>query len=167
MLATHAAVQRTLPTRWARSPRPTVAEASTPEPSDAPDDDAVYAALRLRVLRTALRSHPAARLLTPWVRGLRLFTPNGGEEDAEVDHPLAAVSAPDRAAFALRTVEGLSPERAAEVLRQPERRTRRWRWPWPWPWPDRSPPVRTRCRRPSTGAPSGYSPPTCCAVAVR
>ncbi|WP_416873846.1 hypothetical protein [Kitasatospora sp. SC0581] len=122
VLAAHCAVQRALPTRWARTDR-TAVRPSAPGPSDAPEgtdapDDPAYAALRLRVLRAALRPRPAARLLTPRVWGLRLFTPHGGEGDAELDHALAALSAPARAAFALRTVEGLSIERAAEVLRQ-------------------------------------------------
>ncbi|MFE7589068.1 hypothetical protein ACFU6K_06670 [Kitasatospora sp. NPDC057512] len=128
VLAAHAAVQRALPTRWARTDR-TAVRKSAPGPSDVPGsmdtpdtpytpDDPDYAALRLRVLRAALRPRPAARLLTPRVWGLRLFTPHGGEGDAELDHALAALAAPARAAFALRTVEGLSVERAAEVLRQ-------------------------------------------------
>ncbi|WP_051830285.1 hypothetical protein [Streptomyces novaecaesareae] len=107
VLAAHAAVQHALPFRWARRTEP-----------DAAETDPVYADLRLRVLRAALRPHPAARLLAPRAWGLRLFTPHGGEEDAALDHALAALDAPARAAFGLRTVEGLDAEQAAEVLRQ-------------------------------------------------
>ncbi len=107
VLAAHAAVQRALPFRWTRRDEPTAAET-----------DPAYAALRLRVLRAALRPHPAARLLAPRVLGLRLFTPQGGEEDAELDHALSALDAPARAAFGLRAVEGLDERRCAEVLRQ-------------------------------------------------
>ncbi|MFF7988990.1 hypothetical protein ACFZDG_04235 [Kitasatospora xanthocidica] len=88
------------------------------DPAATGTTDPVYAALRLRVLRAALRPRPATRLLAPRVWGLRLFTPHGGEEDAELDHALAALDAPSRTAFALRTVEGLNAEQAAAVLRQ-------------------------------------------------
>ncbi|MEU3574065.1 hypothetical protein AB0E96_37505, partial [Kitasatospora sp. NPDC036755] len=128
VLAAHTAVQRALPTRWTRRPGPAAGERTTeppdtpnsPDTPDTPDgpDDPVYAALRLRVLRAALRPRPAGRLLQPRVWGLRLFTPHGGEQDAALDHALAALAAPARAAFALRTVEGLGPESVAEVLRQ-------------------------------------------------
>ncbi|MFD4535715.1 hypothetical protein ACFWNL_29510 [Kitasatospora sp. NPDC058397] len=107
VLAAHATVQRALPSRWTRPAGPPAA-----------DEDPVYAALRLRVLRAALRTHPARRLPAPRIWGLRLFTPHGGEEDAALDHALAALDAPARAAFALRAVEGLTPEQAAGVLRQ-------------------------------------------------
>ncbi|MFF4815960.1 hypothetical protein ACFY2K_15390 [Kitasatospora sp. NPDC001309] len=132
VLAAHAAVQRALPFRWTRRTAP--APASTPPPTPASTDpagsaptttgtdpgtdpDPVYAALRLRVLRTALRPRPAARLLAPRVWGLRLFTPHGGERDAALDHALAALDAPARAAFALHVVEGLDGPEALEVLR--------------------------------------------------
>ncbi|MFD7593482.1 hypothetical protein ACFV6D_10670 [Kitasatospora sp. NPDC059812] len=107
VLAAHATVQRALPSRWTRPAGPPAA-----------DEDPVYAALRLRVLRAALRPHPARRLPAPRTWGLRLFTPHGGEEDAALDHALAALDAPARAAFALRAVEGLTPEQAAGALRQ-------------------------------------------------
>ncbi|MFE6051313.1 hypothetical protein ACFQ6N_11180 [Kitasatospora sp. NPDC056446] len=137
VLAAHAAAQRALPFRWSghtsrstgtdrtgttdrtahtdRADKATPADRAEPAAAEA---DPVYAALRLRVLRTALRPRPSARLFAPRVWGLRLFTPHGGEEDAELDHALSALDAPARAAFALRTVEGLDAERAAEVLRQ-------------------------------------------------
>ncbi|MFD8786108.1 hypothetical protein [Kitasatospora sp. NPDC059599] len=107
VLAAHNAVQRALPFRWTRRTEPDVTEA-----------DPVYAALRLRVLRAALRPRPAARLTAPRVWGLRLFTPHGGEEDAGLDRVLATLDAPARAAFALRTVDELGPQQAAEVLRR-------------------------------------------------
>ncbi|MFF1906926.1 hypothetical protein [Kitasatospora sp. NPDC058218] len=107
VLAAHAAVQRALPSRRTR----------LEEPADA-GEDPLYAALRLRVLRAALRPRPADRLLTPRVWGLRLFTPGGGEQDAALDRELTALEAPARSAFALLTVEELTPGRAAEVLRR-------------------------------------------------
>ncbi|WP_259471003.1 hypothetical protein [Streptomyces sp. 1114.5] len=109
VLAAHAVVQRALPFRWTRRTEPAAAEAEA---------DPVYAELRLRVLRAALRPRPAGRLLAPRAWGLRLFTPHGGEEDAALDRALAALDAPPRAAFALRAVEGLDAEQAATVLRQ-------------------------------------------------
>ncbi|MFI9363823.1 hypothetical protein ACIG5E_22640 [Kitasatospora sp. NPDC053057] len=112
VLAAHGAVQRALPFRWTRRTEPTASLPAASEP------DPVYAALRLRVLRAALCPRPGARLLAPRVWGLRLFTPHGGEQDAALDHALAGLDAPARAAFALRVVEGLADERAAEVLRQ-------------------------------------------------
>ncbi|MER7769150.1 hypothetical protein [Kitasatospora sp. NPDC096140] len=130
VLAAHAAVHRALPFRWtrrdegARHDGTTLQDGTTRHDAPGADGpvaagaDPLYAALRLRVLRTALRPHPAARLLAPRVWGLRLFTPHGGEEDAGLDHALAALDAPARAAFALRTVEELSAGQAAEVLRQ-------------------------------------------------
>ncbi|MFJ1932071.1 hypothetical protein ACIOGZ_05260 [Kitasatospora sp. NPDC088160] len=107
VLAAHATVQRALPSRWTRPAGPPAA-----------DEDPVYAALRLRVLRAALRPHPARRLPAPRIWGLRLFTPHGGEEDAALDRALAALDAPARAAFALRAVEGLTPEQTAGALRR-------------------------------------------------
>ncbi|WP_158844924.1 hypothetical protein [Streptomyces sp. NRRL WC-3742] len=111
VLAAHAAVQRALPPPWPRRAE------QAPAAEQPPAEDEEYARLRLRVLRTALRPHPAHRLLAPRVWGLRLFTPHGGEEDAALDHALTALDAPTRAAYALRAVEGLAPEAATEVLR--------------------------------------------------
>ncbi|MEU6238245.1 hypothetical protein ABZ885_35240, partial [Kitasatospora sp. NPDC047058] len=110
-LAAHAAVQRALPLRRPRRPP----GLDTPAGHD---EDAVYAALRLRVLRAALRPWPADRLFAPRVWGLWLFTPGGGEEDAALDRALAALAAPARAGFALLAVEALAPGDAAEVLRR-------------------------------------------------
>ncbi|MEV0534890.1 hypothetical protein [Kitasatospora sp. NPDC050463] len=107
VLAAHAAVQRALPSRRTR----------LEEPADA-GEDPLYAALRLRVLRAALQPRPSDRLLTPRVWGLRLFTPGGGEQDAALDRELGALEAPARSAFALLTVEELTPGQAAEVLRR-------------------------------------------------
>ncbi len=110
VLAAHTAVQRALPTRWTRRTR-----GADPAPAD---EDPVYAALRLRVLREVLRPRPARRVLAPRVWGLRLFTPHGGEQDTALEHALAALDAPARAAFALRAVEDLTAAEAAEVLRR-------------------------------------------------
>ncbi|MER7848722.1 hypothetical protein ABTZ03_32835 [Kitasatospora sp. NPDC096077] len=125
VLAAHAAVQRALPFRWTRADRPSGPEADrtglvdrTGQADGSATTDPGYAALRLRVLRAALRPHPAARLLAPRVWGLRLFTPHGGEQDAALDHALAGLDAPARAAFALREVEGLDGPGAEQVLRE-------------------------------------------------
>ncbi|MFE2724846.1 hypothetical protein [Kitasatospora sp. NPDC059327] len=107
VLAAHAAVQRALPSRWTRREEPAGV-----------DEDPLYAALRLRVLRTALHPRPADRLLTPRVWGLRLFTPGGGERDAALDRELTALDPATRSAFALLAVEELTPGQAADVLRQ-------------------------------------------------
>ncbi|WP_369182090.1 hypothetical protein [Streptomyces sp. Y1] len=129
VLAAHAAAQRALPSRWSRGTEAPLAAPQSAAPQSAaspaapptlawPGEDEVYAALRLRVLRTALRPRPVRRVVAPRVWGLRLFTPHGGEEDAALDRALAALDAPARAAFALRAVEGLSAEAAVDVLRQ-------------------------------------------------
>ncbi|GAA2782110.1 hypothetical protein RMN57_34790 [Kitasatospora sp. CM 4170] len=110
VLAAHAAVQRALPSRWTL--RDLLAEPL------GPDEDPLYAALRQRVLRAALRPRPGERLLAPRVWGLRLFTPGGGEADAALDRGLAGLDAPARAAFALLAVDGLTPAQAAGALRQ-------------------------------------------------
>ncbi|MFJ8434061.1 hypothetical protein ACIQ9P_22435 [Kitasatospora sp. NPDC094019] len=107
VIAAHTAAQRALPSRWTR-------RSADPAPAD---QDPVYAALRLRVLRDVLRPRPARRPLAPRVWGLRLFTPHGGERDTALEHALAALDAPARAAFALRAGEGLTAAEAAEVLR--------------------------------------------------
>ncbi|MFJ4095097.1 hypothetical protein ACIPYS_26210 [Kitasatospora sp. NPDC089913] len=106
VIAAHAAAQRALPSRWTRR--------ADPAPGD---EDPVYAALRLRVLRDVLRPRPARLPLAPRVWGLRLFTPHGGEQDTALEQALAALDAPARAAFALRALEDLSVAEAAEVLR--------------------------------------------------
>ncbi|AUY47950.1 hypothetical protein EH183_02045 [Streptomyces sp. CB01881] len=110
VLAAHAAVQRALPSRWSRP--------AGPGAPAVPDEDPVYAALRLRVLRAALRPRTADRLLAPRVWGLRLFTPGGAEADAALDRELAGLDAPARAAFALLAGERLTPGQAEEVLRR-------------------------------------------------
>ncbi|MFF2041511.1 hypothetical protein ACFVVX_13845 [Kitasatospora sp. NPDC058170] len=127
VLAAHAVVQRSLPSRWTRADGLRTDRSGTDglradgpgtERPPEPEEDPVYAALRLRVLRAALRPRPVHRLLAPRVWGLRLFTPGGGEEDAALDRALAALDPPGRAAFALLAVERLPPGRAAEVLQQ-------------------------------------------------
>ncbi|MGA5820175.1 hypothetical protein ACPC54_20190 [Kitasatospora sp. NPDC094028] len=125
VLAAHAAVQHALPSRWSRrtgapppAGPPSTTTPTTPAAPAAPTEDEMYAALRLRVLRAALRPRPVRRVLAPRVWGLRLFTPHGGEEDAALDRALAALDAQARAAFALRAVEGLGAGAAADVLRQ-------------------------------------------------
>ncbi|MFI9330987.1 hypothetical protein ACIGZJ_26010 [Kitasatospora sp. NPDC052868] len=117
VLAAHAVVQRSLPSRWTRADGLRADRPRADGPPE-PEEDPVYAALRLRVLRAVLRPRPVHRLLAPRVWGLRLFTPGGGEEDAALDRALAALDPPGRAAFALLTVDRLPAGRAAGVLQQ-------------------------------------------------
>ncbi|MFD5915974.1 hypothetical protein ACFVYP_09390 [Kitasatospora sp. NPDC058201] len=130
VLAAHTAVQHALPYRRTRPVDPAGAPDEPGAPGADPVDggtakdgtadggDPLYDALRLTVLRAALRPRPAGRLLAPRVWGLRLFTPTGGEEDAALDRALAETGAPVRAAFALLAVEGIAPGRAAAVLQR-------------------------------------------------
>ncbi|MET9494028.1 hypothetical protein [Streptomyces sp. NPDC006552] len=121
VLMAHAAVQRALPgARAVRVPGPRAAQAG---PGGAED------ALRVRVLRTALaaahrpagwpRALPPPRTLLPRlpvVWGLRVFPRAGGAEEIALGQALAGASAPARAAFVLRRVDGCSTARAAGLL---------------------------------------------------
>ncbi|MFI7387806.1 hypothetical protein [Streptomyces sp. NPDC049813] len=121
VLMAHAAVQRALPgARPVRVPGPRSAQAG---PGGAED------ALRVRVLRAALagahrpagwpRALPPPRTLLPRlpvVWGLRVFPRAGGAEEIALGQALAGASAPARAAFVLRRVDGFSAGRAAALL---------------------------------------------------
>ncbi|MER8184854.1 hypothetical protein [Kitasatospora sp. NPDC094015] len=102
LLTAHGVVQRALPARGA---------AVTGDPA------AVYAALRVRVVRGALAAarRPGPRLL-PRVWGLRLFTADGTAAELAVDRALTELSPAGRAAYALRRAEQLPPEECARVL---------------------------------------------------
>ncbi|WP_405020696.1 hypothetical protein OHV05_31365 [Kitasatospora sp. NBC_00070] len=106
VLAAHATVQRALP-------------AGLPRPRAAGDGSGgqAYEELRLRVLRAALAPVRGRRPgFGPLVWGLRLFTPSGDQEELALDRELAGLAPAARAAFALRTVEGLTAGQAAELL---------------------------------------------------
>ncbi|RKE17687.1 hypothetical protein [Streptomyces sp. TLI_171] len=101
VMAAHAAVQRSLPARFARTGRGTA------------EDEDGYAAARVRVLRAALRRRAAGGLPRAW--GVRLFTPST-DADAELDARLATLPAAARAGFALQALDGLDRAAAAAVL---------------------------------------------------
>ncbi|TGA84164.1 hypothetical protein, partial [Streptomyces palmae] len=83
--------------------------------------------MRLRVVRAALSAGRARRFrwlprrgqlppLLPRVWGLRLVPRTGGVDQLVLDHALAKVSAPGRAAFVLRGLERLDDEEVRAVL---------------------------------------------------
>ncbi|MGW5236180.1 hypothetical protein ACWEQU_28795 [Streptomyces nodosus] len=89
--------------------------------------DGGYASLRLKVVRTALEAAGPRRRtawpkrsqlppLLPRVWGLRLLPFPGGGEELALDRRLSALSAPARAACALRTLEGLSEDAVRGLL---------------------------------------------------
>ncbi|MEV4612632.1 hypothetical protein AB0K43_08525 [Kitasatospora sp. NPDC049258] len=102
LLTAHGVVQRALPGRGAVR---------------AEDPEALYAALRVRVVRRALAAARRPRIgLLPRVWGLRLFTADGTAAELAVDRALAALSPAGRAAYALRRAEQLSPDATARLL---------------------------------------------------
>lgn len=121
VLMAHTAAQRALPAaRTAEVPRPRTPADGTSAAADA---------LRVRVLRSALAgSHrpsgwpavlPPPRSLVPrlpMVWGLRLFPRAGGADEAALGQALARASAPARAAFVLRKIDGFSDRRTAQLL---------------------------------------------------
>ncbi|MFD7317672.1 hypothetical protein [Streptomyces sp. NPDC059883] len=118
VLTAHATVQHVLPAARKGDPRARVPGQRTPSGS-------AYAWLRGQVLRAALThdqpsswwrvfaARPRAGL--PLVVGLRLFPRAGGTDELALDQALSTVSAPARAALALRVLEGLS-EQAVRAL---------------------------------------------------
>ena len=112
VLAAHSLVQRALPHRWpdllkTHQPRVPVPR-SSPEGTAAPADPA-YAHLRATVLAAALRDAPRRPGLLPRVWGLRLFPASSGADGLVLERELAALSAAERAAYALLALEELSP----------------------------------------------------------
>ncbi|MFI0240330.1 hypothetical protein [Streptomyces sp. NPDC016845] len=121
VLVAHAAAQRALPgARKARVPGPRTS-------GDGPE--AAADALRVRVLRAALTAAhrptgwpgvlPPPRALLPRlpvVWGLRLFPRAGGGEEIALGRALADASAPARAAFVLRAMDGFSDEHTEALL---------------------------------------------------
>ncbi|MFJ2671738.1 hypothetical protein [Streptomyces sp. NPDC087525] len=118
VLTAHATVQHVLPAARKGAPRARVPGQRTPSGS-------AYGWLRGQVLRAALThdqpspwwrvrsARPRAGL--PLVVGLRLFPRAGGTDELALDQALSTVSAPARAALALRVLEGLS-EQAVRAL---------------------------------------------------
>ncbi|MFF3482361.1 hypothetical protein ACFYXC_03690 [Streptomyces sp. NPDC002701] len=124
VLTAHALAQRTLPRGRSSGDTAIVPAQQTAEGRDG---DPGYAYVRLRVLRTALqagrpltfRAWPTrAQLppLLPQVWGLRLFPRSGGADELALDQRLSALSAPARAAYVLRGLEGLADADVREVL---------------------------------------------------
>nr|WP_245641083.1 hypothetical protein [Streptomyces megasporus] len=117
VLAAHAVAQRSLPR--GRGTRSAPVSGGAPDPA--------YALLRLRVLRAALAAgRPRGRLSRfvrpvvpaplPLVLGLRLFPRPAGVDAPALERSLSEVSAPARAAYALRRLEGLADGDAARLL---------------------------------------------------
>ncbi|MFE2022271.1 hypothetical protein ACFW9O_29965 [Streptomyces sp. NPDC059499] len=132
VLAAHAAVQRSLNGRARPAPGPggdgVPAPRSAAGTGDGPDTSA-YAAVRLRVVRSALAYErrprwwpgrapaPAElRLSVPVVRGLRLFPRAGGMDEYTLDRTLADVPATVRAALGLRLLESLPGDMTRALL---------------------------------------------------
>lgn len=125
VLTAHALVQQALPSRLpdltthrSGSPGPATepAGASTVPPAAAPTDS-VYAQLRAAVLVAALREPPRRLGLLPRTWGLRLFPSSGGAESLALERALAERSAPERAAYALLTLEQLPASAVTRLLR--------------------------------------------------
>ncbi|MEU3844233.1 hypothetical protein AB0E88_29940 [Streptomyces sp. NPDC028635] len=120
VLTAHALTQRALPRGKAATP-------VVPAQSAGRDGDPGYAFVRRQVLRAALEAGlPSGRLgrlrraqlppLLPQVWGLRLFPRSGGADELALDQRLSALSAPARAAYALRGLEQLSDDEVRRVL---------------------------------------------------
>jgi len=107
VLAAHSLAQGSLPRRLREAPS---GRAGTP----AGDADAV----RLRIVRGALRQGQSARRRSPLPRvwGLRLFPPTGGVEALAMEQAIGHLSAPGRAAFVLRVLDGLDDDAVRALL---------------------------------------------------
>ncbi|MGI5468389.1 hypothetical protein [Streptomyces sp. CA-132043] len=126
VLTAHAVAQRALP-RHRTAAEETVLPAQRAGGRPAPDPG--YAFVRQRVLRAALAAdRPALRFgrlrlplpqlppPLPQVWGLRLFPRSGGADELALDQALSALSAPARAAYALRGLEGMGDREVRRVL---------------------------------------------------
>ncbi|HLL33969.1 MAG TPA: hypothetical protein VK545_08745, partial [Streptomyces sp.] len=120
VLTAHALTQRALPRGRARA-------CVIPAQSTGRESDPGYAFVRLQVLRTALEAGLPLRRrawpkrsqlppLLPQVWGLRLFPRSGGADELALDQKLSALSAPARAAYALRGLERLADADVRTVL---------------------------------------------------
>ncbi|MFC9326368.1 hypothetical protein [Kitasatospora sp. NPDC057015] len=125
ILAAHTVVQQALRSARRAGPptaRPTVppaaqSTAQSTARSTAQPQGRAYEAVRLQVLRGALAG-PARRRPLPLPRlwGLRLFTAAGSPEDLALDQALTRAAPHTRAGYALRVLEGLTTERATDLL---------------------------------------------------
>ncbi|MFH8406029.1 hypothetical protein ACH4FX_14800 [Streptomyces sp. NPDC018019] len=128
VLTAHSIVQRALPRQGARAQLPVL---PSQRRSGRPAADPGYAFVRQRVLRAALAAErPRLRLplvrrevpvpplppLLPQVWGLRLFPRAGGADELALDQALSALSGPARAAYVLRSLEGLGDVDVRAVL---------------------------------------------------
>ncbi|MFF9093439.1 hypothetical protein ACF1AX_10010 [Streptomyces sp. NPDC014802] len=120
VLTAHALTQRALP-------RGKTATPAVPAQSTGPGGDPGYAFVRRQVLRAALEAGLPLRRrgwpkraqlppLLPQVWGLRLFPRSGGADELALDQQLSALSAPARAAYALRGLEQLPDGEVRRVL---------------------------------------------------
>jgi hypothetical protein len=120
VLTAHALTQRALPRGRARA-------CVIPAQSTGRESDPGYAFVRLQVLRTALEAGLPLRRrawpkrsqlppLLPQVWGLRLFPRSGGADELALDQKLSVLSAPARAAYALRGLERLADADVRTVL---------------------------------------------------
>lgn len=127
VLAAHSLVQKSLTAARSRpgpTPGPTVpAQRDEPGPGQGQGQGQgpVLAWLRSRVVSAALRAAARPRWSLgrhplPAVLGLRLFPRAGGDDELALESALAAVTPEVRAAFALRVLEGLTPQSAALLL---------------------------------------------------
>ncbi|WP_018545462.1 hypothetical protein [Streptomyces sp. LaPpAH-108] len=119
VLTAHALAQRALPT--GRKQRSLI-----PAQATGRDGDPAYGFVRDRVLRSALeacrprkglpkRSQLPALLPRAW--GLRLFPRSGGAHELALEQRLSALSAPARAAYVLRGLEGLDDGDVRKILK--------------------------------------------------
>ncbi|MEV0599417.1 hypothetical protein AB0I82_08975 [Streptomyces sp. NPDC050315] len=125
VLTAHAVTQRALPRHRTDVPESAL-PAQRPGADGRPAPDPAYAFVRQRVLRAALAvDRPAVRLgrlrislppPLPQVWGLRLFPRSGGADELALDQTLSALSAPARAAYALRGLEGLGDREVRRTL---------------------------------------------------
>ncbi|MFE7753308.1 hypothetical protein [Streptomyces sp. NPDC057428] len=134
VLAAHAAVQRALHGGVSTAPGPVEGSIPAPRAAGSVGDGGgpqspVYAAVRLRVVRSALAYDarprwwparlpaPAAlRPSMPVVRGLRLFPRAGGIDEFNLDRVVAEVPGPARAALGLLLLESLPEDRTRALL---------------------------------------------------
>nr|WP_228449777.1 hypothetical protein [Streptomyces alkaliterrae] len=125
VLTAHAVVQRALPRgRAAQAPDLPVQRAP-----GGPAPESGYTYVRLRVVCGALAAQrpwrlgpvrlgrgPRPRPLLPRAMGLRLLPRGTGEDDAALEGALSGCSEEGRAAFALRTAEGLNDDDVFDLL---------------------------------------------------
>ncbi|OON71578.1 hypothetical protein [Streptomyces tsukubensis] len=116
VLTAHALTQRALPRGRAQTEGLLPAQRGSGQKGH----DAGYAYVRLRVVRSALETGRSKRgrlpHALPQVWGLRLAPRSGGADELALEHRLADLSGPARAAFALRGLEGLGDEEAHALL---------------------------------------------------